>query len=306
MSDALLAQSAVDRLTSGAHTLMIEGPSYRQRHRTGAPPLTPRARQSDAHSHHQVVPCSWQRGGPVTLPSDNLPSNAGSRHYASAVPDHEPKPTHVLTTAAVRWGIDTLGAKRLHPTFVMYLYLRVQWRSGRLAEASASSDQLLGLIDMPGNPTKPYYFPLIDRGKRAGKPLSTFWRASNIPGSWSPGSIRRLQGGGWLGATESAYAMPDNHTKLALSQMLYNQPVSALALGAYFLRNDGFVLSGDPGPEDVVAAFRARFDYPDDSQEEFSQLFTTDAPHDVSFSWFEAAPPPSETATDPDQRASDV
>ncbi len=31
MSDSLLAQSAVDRLTSGAHTLIIEGPSYRQR-----------------------------------------------------------------------------------------------------------------------------------------------------------------------------------------------------------------------------------------------------------------------------------
>lgn len=31
MSDALLAQSAVDRLTSGAHTLIVEGPSYRQR-----------------------------------------------------------------------------------------------------------------------------------------------------------------------------------------------------------------------------------------------------------------------------------
>lgn len=37
MSDALLAQSAIDRLTSGAHTLVIEGPSYRQRdaHRRG-------------------------------------------------------------------------------------------------------------------------------------------------------------------------------------------------------------------------------------------------------------------------------
>lgn len=33
MSDALLAQSAIDRLTSGAHTLVIEGPSYRQRSR---------------------------------------------------------------------------------------------------------------------------------------------------------------------------------------------------------------------------------------------------------------------------------
>jgi DNA replication protein DnaC len=35
MSDALLAQSAIDRLTSEAHTLIIEGPSYRQRHRPG-------------------------------------------------------------------------------------------------------------------------------------------------------------------------------------------------------------------------------------------------------------------------------
>jgi DNA replication protein DnaC len=33
MSDALLAQSAIDRLTSQAHTLIIEGPSYRQRDR---------------------------------------------------------------------------------------------------------------------------------------------------------------------------------------------------------------------------------------------------------------------------------
>ena len=32
-ADALLAQSAVDRLTSNAHTLVIEGPSYRQRTR---------------------------------------------------------------------------------------------------------------------------------------------------------------------------------------------------------------------------------------------------------------------------------
>ncbi|HEY3896268.1 MAG TPA: IS21-like element helper ATPase IstB [Pseudonocardiaceae bacterium] len=31
MSDPLLAQSAVDRLTSAAHTLIVEGPSYRQR-----------------------------------------------------------------------------------------------------------------------------------------------------------------------------------------------------------------------------------------------------------------------------------
>lgn len=198
----------------------------------------------------------------------------------------EVTPTHVLTRAAVRWGIDTLGALRLHPTFVMYLYLRVQQRAGQLASASASSDELLKLIEMPGNPVKPYYFPLIDRGKRTGKPLATFWRAENIPGSWSPGSIRRQQGGGWLGANESAYAWPENHAELALSQMLYGKRVSALSLGAYFLRNDGFVLSAEATPNDVILGFRAKFGYEDDS--DFAQLFTADVPQ-VEFEWFEAA-----------------
>lgn len=39
-TDALLAQSAVDRLTSGAHTLVVEGPSYRQRQRVGVDAAT--------------------------------------------------------------------------------------------------------------------------------------------------------------------------------------------------------------------------------------------------------------------------
>ena len=37
-TDALLAQSAIDRLTSGAHTLVVEGPSYRQRGRVNVDP----------------------------------------------------------------------------------------------------------------------------------------------------------------------------------------------------------------------------------------------------------------------------
>ena len=199
-------------------------------------------------------------------------------------------PTHVLTKSAVRWSIDTLGARPLHPTFPMYLYLRGQQRAGQLATASASSDELLSLIRMPGHPVKPYYFPLIDRGKRTGKPLATFWRAENIPGSWSPGSIRRQHAGGWLGADESAYAWPKNHVELALKQMLYGKPVSALALGCYFLRNDGFVLTGEPTTNDVVSGFRAKFDYPPSADDEFGQLFVTEVP-DVAFDWFEPAQP---------------
>ncbi len=50
MSDPLLAQSAVDRLTSGAHTLIIEGPSYRQRnHPHPRAILDPDSEARDAH-----------------------------------------------------------------------------------------------------------------------------------------------------------------------------------------------------------------------------------------------------------------
>jgi DNA replication protein DnaC len=48
MSDALLAQSAVDRLTSAAHTLVIEGPSYRQR-------TSPRTASREPHPHTRGV-----------------------------------------------------------------------------------------------------------------------------------------------------------------------------------------------------------------------------------------------------------
>lgn len=214
------------------------------------------------------------------------------------MPDVTQQPTHVLTTDAVRWGIDTLGALKLHPTFVMYLYLRLQDRAGTLATASASSADLTSLIAMPGNPSKPYYFPLIDRGQRTGKPLASFWRADNISGSWSPGSIRRLQGGGWLGASTSAYAMPLNHADRALAEMLYGQPVSAVAVGAFFLRNDGFVLTGVPSVSDVVAGMRSKFDYPATADAEFTHLFTVDDPG-VGFEWFEPF-----VSTDPDAGAS--
>ncbi len=203
------------------------------------------------------------------------------------MPDHPTLPTHVLSKGAVRWAIDTLGARKLHPTFVMYLYLRKEHRAGRLADASASSNEVLSLIRMPGNPTKPYYFPLIDRGERTGNLLPSFWRAKNIQGSWSPGSIFRQKGGGWLGVATGGYTLPDDHVERAFRDLLYQTPVSVLALGAYFLRNDGFVLSGESTALDVIAGFRVKFDYPDDAEDEFARLFSTDVPEDDGFSWFD-------------------
>lgn len=214
----------------------------------------------------------------------------------------DPTPTHVVSMTAVRWAIDTLGARKLHPTLVMYLYLRKEQRGGRLAEASASSEEVLSLIRMPGVPNKPYYFPFMDRGVRNGTPLPSFWRNRNIPGSWSPGSIFRLKGGGWMGLANGGYILPDDHLDRAFKDLIFEQPVSALALGAYFLRNHGFVLSGEPEATDIIAGFRTEFDYPDDADDEFSRLFTSDIPDDVNFPWFEIfAPSEPSSPTDAEE-----
>ncbi|WP_430600215.1 hypothetical protein [Brevibacterium sp. K72] len=211
------------------------------------------------------------------------------------MPD-ETVPTHVLSTAAVRWSITTLGAQELHPTFPMYLYLRTQERSGKLSKASASAEELLSLIRMPGHRNKPYYFPLIGRGKRTGEPLPTFWRGANIPGSWSPGSLGRQMP--WLQAESRGYAWPESHVERALTDMLKGRRVSAVALGAYFLRNDGFVLSGTPSAEDLIAGFCSRFDYPSVTDAEFDQLFTIDIP-DVKFDWFDPYVPLEKSEEEP-------
>jgi len=101
--------------------------------------------------------------------------------------------------------------------------------------------------------------------------------------------------------------MPDNHADLASEQMLYGKRVSALAMAAYFLRNDGFVLSGDPSADDLVAAFRLKFDYPEgEADSEFEQLFTTDAPANVAFQWFEPATSLTDSPEAPAEEASDA
>lgn len=173
----------------------------------------------------------------------------------------------------------------------MYLYLRLKARQSLLPEASAASDELLSLIKMPGNPEKPYYFPMIDRGRRDLGPLPTFWRATNISGSWSAGSIRRQVAANWLADDSGHYAMPPDNADLALKNLLYGVRVSAAAMGAFFLRDEVFAKDDEPTVDDLIDTFRGRFGFPPDEDANFLKLFDTSAPTlPNSESWFEPAP----------------
>jgi DNA replication protein DnaC len=52
MADPLLAQSAVDRLVSTAHELIVEGESYRRRQKPAITPATGGPIDDDKGDHH--------------------------------------------------------------------------------------------------------------------------------------------------------------------------------------------------------------------------------------------------------------
>lgn len=172
----------------------------------------------------------------------------------------------------------------------MYLYLRLKASQGLLPEASASSDELLSLIEMPGNPEKPYYFPMIDRGRRDVGPLASFWRNTNIGGSWSPGSIRRQVAASWLADDSGHYAMPEDNAVLAFDKLLYGKRAPAAAMSAFFLRNQVFLKAQEPTEDDLVDTFRGNFGFPS-VDDDFVQLFDTRSSVVTDDErWFEPAP----------------
>jgi len=92
MADPLLAQSAIDRLQSAAHELVLDGESYRQRPTTRHPPhLTNHRRHREHHGADadtpETVPSDWRSGGPIKLAGD-IPGTS-----AAELLSFQPSPT---------------------------------------------------------------------------------------------------------------------------------------------------------------------------------------------------------------------
>jgi hypothetical protein len=207
------------------------------------------------------------------------------------VANPDPSTLWVIRVPAVRTSIEILGKQKIHSTFMMFLFLRMKAREGKLAEASPSSDELKSLIEIPGNPESPYYVPMLDRGARDAGPLPGFWRKRNLAGIWGAATLGRAASLNWLTDGTGQYAMPSDSADLALQNLLYGTRVSAPAMGAFFLRNQVFVKDTEPTVEDLIDTFRGRFGFPSADEADFVKLFDgTEPEHSVAERWFESAP----------------
>jgi hypothetical protein len=193
-------------------------------------------------------------------------------------------PTYVLTVEAVKWSIRELQRTRIHPHFLAYLQLRRRAQDTALGEAIEPRwSELRPLLVLPGGPPKkPNYRPLWNNVDNDG---SVYWFNDNLAGSYATSSIRNTAG---FLVRDKSFVLPSDHAEQALAALLYGSKASAVALGAYFLRNYGFRTPHVfPDDGEVIEGFRKWFRF--ESSTEFSLLFDTDQVT-VDFDWFEPAP----------------
>jgi hypothetical protein len=191
---------------------------------------------------------------------------------------------YVLTLPAVRWGINTLKGTKVHPFFLAYLHLRKRSAEEGSDVVSAQWDELGELMRVPGGPPgKPYYRPFwhgnVDDPGR-------YWLNRNIAGSYAPSSLRNVP----LKIVEivgSEFRLRPHHAQLARQHLLLDQPLSAIALAAFFYRNFAFTVQppAAPSPFDLPEVFREDFHFASQDDEEYAVLFDEGIPPEMD--WFE-------------------
>ena len=133
MTDLLLAQSAIDRLTSTCHELIVEGDSYRRRQRPPHPRLTtPPQRHHDAHVTRPGGPRSWRTAGPILLAGDSQPRPVADRDH----PDEHASATRAYVQRRTAEGLSKKEiirclkryvAREVYPTCAADVSSRAAW-----------------------------------------------------------------------------------------------------------------------------------------------------------------------------------
>lgn len=194
--------------------------------------------------------------------------------------------TFVLTAGAVHWAIDELKGAKIHPFFLAYLHLcRQSFDMNTRSMIAPHWDELAEVLRVPGGPPgKPYYRPFwngnVDDPAR-------YWLNPNIAGSYAPSSLRALPRN-VVDTSGSEFALKAGHPQLALRHLLYDEPVSALALASFFYRNYGFTTPGpEMNPADLAEVLRADYRF---AEQDFTVLFSSAIPQDMDwFAPFEAS-----------------
>ncbi|MEU7495723.1 hypothetical protein AB0B52_01435 [Streptomyces griseofuscus] len=168
---------------------------------------------------------------------------------------------YVLSTDVVRWAIDTLTSRRIHPFFGPYLYLHSLTPDEDAPAAVAPFWKEFGrYLSMPGGAdNRPYYRPFF---QEISKP-ERYWMNSNLAGSWAPKSLRNVPLTVVdVNAEENTYRLKTPSGVLVLHNLLFDQPVPLLAVSAFMLRNYGFMSDGAPPTEsDVCRLFLKHFNF---------------------------------------------
>lgn len=180
--------------------------------------------------------------------------------------------TYVVPGWRVGQCVNVLLSRNTHPFFIAYLWLRR--RASIVGDPTSITPDWSGLdpyLRVPGGPLgKPFLRPFWKGARNSQQE----WLNRNLAGSFAPSSFRSEYVSPVVTTNAAGnYVLRDEHWKKALHHFLYDQPLPALAVSAYLLRNRGLISSTPPGPADLIDAFRRDFHFPPEADEEFSTLF---------------------------------
>ncbi len=199
---------------------------------------------------------------------------------------------YVLPVPRVRESITHLLERDTHQFFIAYLHLRrLAAKQGSTTGLSPSWAELGRVLETPGSPSpgKPYLRPFWKGQRGSGQE----WLNENLAGSYAPSSLRGVPMQVVETDARGRFNLREDHWRLAFHHLLYDLPISALAIAGFVFRDYGILTEVPPGPRDIISLFRTEYGYGGED-DEFNHLY------DVA--WLGAGGPWSELlVTEPDE-----